>query len=301
MDFVISFPSTTFVDIADALHFADKYSCFDKQGIPWFENNNSTFLDYVDEDTITKLKSRPKQIFSLVEQFSDSGNYGKQITYRKEKDKALDIFFFDFENLNVDIKLNELLIEAVKRKFSFAYLGDSLKSHWQNQIMISNYQVLNKPYKHLPQKWDRQLSPIVGPIIDISVNPGHQRETYQMRLMAAPEMWFGPSAWQYFDKNAVMSFPHALDIEEVFPDVVNVKLFDPATPDYETSEILSLQKEFRDWVKMDEIEKNLDEKLDEILSRDPQTGAYTKVDIRNPESPETSTGKWYIPKKRDKK
>jgi hypothetical protein len=295
MRFVISFPSPTFSNISDAIRFADEFTKFKKVGIV-----DSVFYDPYSDGLLQYLKNLPKPMFWLEEPPLDMN--GRGITYRMEKEEQLEIFFFSIKNIIKELYLENLLQKAAKENFSFAYLENS-NSHWQNEIMISNYQVLNRPYKHLPQIWDSRLSPILGPIIDISVNPGHQKETYHMRLMAAPEMWFGPSAWQYFDKDRVKSFPFALDISEIIPDVVHVKLFDYATPDYEAPEILKLQKHFREWTKMDEVEKLLEEKLAEVRaqSNSPVTAISTKVDIRHPDSPKTSTEEWYIVNKKKKK
>lgn len=49
--------------------------------------------------------------------------------------------------------------------------------------------------------------------------------------------------------------------KEIFPGVVYVKLFDPDTEDYETSELLSYQQAFRKFSKMDEVENLLNAKL----------------------------------------
>lgn len=64
------------------------------------------------------------------------------------------------------------------------------------------------------------------------------------------------------------------------PDVIYVKLFDWNVPDYETPEILSLQKRFREWTKMNEIEEELNKK---VIS--PSKAAELKIDISDPLNP----------------
>ena len=84
-----------------------------------------------------------------------------------------------------------------------------------------------------------------------------------MSLMAAPEMWFGPGSLRYFEKQRLLSFPDAKKIQQLTDGVIYIELFDWETPDYEAEKILSLQRRFRNWVKMDEIELRLNEVIKE--------------------------------------
>jgi hypothetical protein len=61
-------------------------------------------------------------------------------------------------------------------------------------------------------------------------------------------------------KQEILQFPNAEASKEILPNVVYVKLFDWKAPDYETSEILKIQKQFRDWSGMNEVEQKLEEK-----------------------------------------
>ncbi len=82
-----------------------------------------------------------------------------------------------------------------------------------------------------------------------------------MELMAAPEMWFGPGAWKYFDRKRVSRIPGLPALEEWENDVLYIKLFDWDVPDYEAVPILDLQRKFRAASGMDEVEKLLLSKL----------------------------------------
>ena len=129
--------------------------------------------------------------------------------------------------------------------------------------MIPNYIYHKRPYQHLNKITNPALPPILGERIDISQNPGHKKLSYMMYLMASQEIWFGPTSLEYFDKKALLSFPDALEIHEMKEDLIFVKLFDWETPDYETENILALQKEFREWTNMNAIEFHLDKLLAE--------------------------------------
>lgn len=91
-------------------------------------------------------------------------------------------------------------------------------------------------------------------MIDITANPGHEAIVHSMNLMAAPEMWFGPLCWTYFDKDKLLDFKHAGQIKLNEDCSVYVNLFDIDTPDYDAPEILELQQKFRNWISMDEVE-----------------------------------------------
>ena len=71
----------------------------------------------------------------------------------------------------------------------------------------------------------------------------------------------GPNSWNYFDKKLVSSFSAAQSIREISPDVIHIKLFNANIPNYEAQEILELQKNFRLWTHMDEIESQLNKKI----------------------------------------
>lgn len=194
--------------------------------------------------------------FIMVEQNSDGIDFGRRVIFRKNISKNLAVLIFTINDIN-DIKLDNLLDRATCLNFSFAYISDMDKTKWQNEKIISNYQAFGKDYQNLPKTYDKILGPIVGETIDISKNPGHCIETYEIAMMAAPEMWFGPASWEYFDKQKVLSFPNSKETKLISTNVVYVKLFDHSLNSYETEDIIHLQKIFRDHIGMDDIERDL--------------------------------------------
>lgn len=257
MRFNISFSLNTFETLRDALTFAKNYTKSNKEGLLYTEKD---ILMFRDKNFWEEFDKGYLDSFEIIEQYSTYGYFGDTITYRRESLKNLEIFLYSVE-LKENLLLKELLNEAYKLDFSFAYIFDPHKSKWQNEKIINNYKTFKRPFEHLPKRWDPVLSPILGEVIDTFQNPGHNTETYTMSIMAAPEMWFGPASWNYFNKKKVISFPDAEIIQEIMPNVVYIKLFEWDTSNYEAPKILSLQKKFREWTGMDEIEKLLDEKM----------------------------------------
>lgn len=183
---------------------------------------------------------------------------------------------FNFESMVISvhqfatIDFHFLTNHSHKYNFTIAYTTNTLKAMWQNQIFVHQFDVFKHPYTFVKTKKNFMSSnPIAGDMVDIFYNPGHERMVYGMKLMAAPDMWFGERALMYFDKQKLLSYPNALEIKELENGVVYIKLFDIEEPDWETPEILSLQKHFRAWSNMNEIEKTLRDKIpnhDRILA-----------------------------------
>jgi hypothetical protein len=155
--------------------------------------------------------------------------------------------------------LDELVAGLVKYDLTTACIFDFSKAKWQSEEFIANYEYHKRPHDHLKKITYPNMPPILRTRIDVFQNPGHETLTYTMSLMAAPEMWFGPGSLKYFDKERLLSFPDAKRIQRLPDGVIHIELFDWETPDYEAREILDLQRHFRDWVKMDEIELMLNE------------------------------------------
>lgn len=263
MDIVISFPFNSFQTCADALTFIYPFINIDIIAIWSGKSFSGGYNAFEWEDAIEKLKKNDDVFFSLSSEFNNFHEEKNSIMFRKDKNKAAALFFLKLEE-EVNIQLEELLIASVKLDFALAYKCDLLKSRWQSEEIIANYEHYKRPYDHLKKIVDPKLPPIIGRKIDISENPGHQKLTYTMNLMAAPEMWFGPGAWKYFDKDLITSFPELKGMRFVSDDIIYIKLFDWNIPDYEAPEILDLQRKFRVWTRMDDIEKELDHQLKNI-------------------------------------
>ncbi|SDG22863.1 hypothetical protein SAMN04488121_103888 [Chitinophaga filiformis] len=85
--------------------------------------------------------------------------------------------------------------------------------------------------------------------------------TFNMRLFAAPEMWCGAGAWQYFRLDDLLSCTVIEKSNKISETLLYVKLFDADTEDYEHEDILHLQRKFRSCSKMDDVERLLNSKL----------------------------------------
>jgi len=161
-------------------------------------------------------------------------------------------------------KLNNNVVEktieaAHQQGFFLAYYYNELNTLDQNEKIPGNLEFQGKPHAHLKKIWDPILSPALNAeIIDIRQNPGHEKATYGTWLYAGPEMWFGKLSWQYFDQDRIKAFSQAEKIAALEQDLLYVKLFDPQAPNYETEEILAIQKAFRAQSGMDKIEEELD-------------------------------------------
>jgi hypothetical protein len=255
MNIWISFPYNAFSDTVHAFKFILKYTNFNIFGI--LTSSSRGFIEFNEEEIVSYIYKENKDSFILVNEYSTDLDFKNSIKYRRNSNLQANIFCFLIEHPS-KINFESLIKDSAKIKFTKCILFDSLKSRWQNEVDIENYKSFSRSYEHLPRKWDDKLSPILGEIIDISKNPGHLKETYGTILMAAPEIWFGPGSWQFFDPKDILSFPNAIEIKEIIPEVIYVKLFDWKIPDYETPEILALQKQFRQWTKMDSTENLLD-------------------------------------------
>lgn len=273
MNYRLSFPLNSFSSVSEAFRFITEYIAFHVEGI--LSTDSKGYIEYDDDKIISYLEKNNLDSFNLVSNISKYLDFKNSITFRKIDLLKLNLFAFSLESHNC-IKFEELLNTAAKRNFTMMLRFDLSKAIWQSERLTDNYKAFNKSFEHLPKIWDDQLSPILGEVIDITKNPGHFKETQGIFLMAAPEMWFGPGSWELFDKKRVMSFPYAMGIKEIFPDVVNVKLFDPDESDYEKKEILELQRKFREWTRMDEIEESLNKSISK-----PDNTVIFKLDLRD--------------------
>lgn len=273
MNYRLSLPYNSYSSVSEAFKFITEFIAFHVEGIQssnsngWIEYDYNKIIDYLDTSNLDS--------FNIVSNFSNYLDFKNSITFRRLHLLQLNLFAFSLES-PANMRFEELLYSAAKKGFTMMLRFDFSKAKWQSERLIDNYKAFNKNFEHLPKIWDDELSPILGEVIDISKNPGHLKETQGIILMAAPEMWFGPGSWKLFDKKRVMSFPKAIKIKEILPDVIYVKLFDPDESDYEKYEILDLQKKFREWTRMDEIEQNLNQ-----TSSKPTKAATLKLDIRD--------------------
>jgi len=282
MDIRISFPLGTFKDSGAAFLFIHDVVKFDINVISsvtsfpdgdWFSNV---------DDVATDLSTNNDHIFDLHDgkNIDDHGMVSvNAVVFRREPYYNLEVFAIGLKEVE-KLDYERLIKKSAECGFTTIIGMDFLKAKWQSERFVQNYITFGKPHEHLDKMEDLVLGKSFGPVIDISKNPGHEIQTYEMCLMAAPEMWFGPGSWKYFDKKLVSTFPNGIEVNEILPDVVYVKLFDWTTPDYETPEILALQKKFRKWVKMDEVEANLNNMTSPLYEV-----ATLKLDLKDPDNP----------------
>lgn len=259
MNIILSFPFDSFKDTSEAFLFIDEFASYYKKGILSSKSPDG-FIEYDLKEITNYIESNRLDSFNLISNYSLYFEFINSITFRRSYLNQLNVFSFSLESIS-NIKLKELIESSAEKMFSTLFIYDALKSAWQNEIVISNYKTFNKKFDHLVRIWDDELSPALGELIDISQNPGHLKETYSMVLMAAPEMWFGPTSMIYFDKENFKKFPKANKISEITSNVLYIKLFDWSIQDYENQDILNLQQNFRKWTKMDEVENELNRKV----------------------------------------
>ncbi|MGV3529501.1 MAG: hypothetical protein ACO1OO_11445 [Flavisolibacter sp.] len=89
---------------------------------------------------------------------------------------------------------------------------------------------------------------------DIRFNPGRSQLIQYTFLMAAWKMWFGKEFFKIVSKEKILSFPHAIKIAEVQPDLVYVQLFDRVDQSH-TPDSMLRQWKWRDWLNYDDLEK----------------------------------------------
>ncbi len=265
MSLKLSFPSGSFTNTGEVFSFIHPFLHFDirfvnaspsREGAQLFDKEQVAELTKdlaINNDHYLALHDG-----TAMEDLGDEGvNF---VVYRRKPAYHLELFSINAGTPG-SIDITGLIKAAATRGFTIAIYTDYQKSRWQSELFVQHYEEAGKPHGHLKKIDHPSFSENYGPIIDISQNPGHEVQTYSMCLAAAPEIWFGPGSWLYFDKERVNSFPGALSITAPAPEVVYVRLFDRTAPDYETPEILALQQRFRQWVDMDVVEAVLSDKI----------------------------------------
>lgn len=254
MKFSISFPGTTsFKSWAEVLEFSLSVLYFVPKTII---NQDFEYELFEKNEAINMLNTYKRNHLTIADDFYFWHDEKNMLTYQ-DADNYTNTQCFSFwgETINSEI-LNDIIGKAHKKDFFMGYYYNPLNTLNQNEEIVSNLEIQNIPHDHLPKKWDPVLE---KEVIDTFQNPGHERLTYGTWIYAAPEMWFGKAAWQYFDKEKLKKYTKAVDIRELEEDLVYIKLFDPYSPDYETKEILELQADFREYSEMNRIEKDLEE------------------------------------------
>lgn len=253
----LSFNIAAFLNLDEAIEFAVNHIPF----VPQTMTSSKSFIEYHKFDKVKmqqQLRQNQDKVFAIADDYYSFADEKNKVSYFRDESLNLIAFYFSLENFESDW-LHSICVEANNRGLFLGFLNDSEKSLWQSEILIDNFIYEGKSYDNLKTIWHPVLSPIFDcKIIDIFLNPGHSKMTYTTWLMAAPQMWFGKAAWQYFNKADILTFTKAIKIEEINDQLLYVHLFDVDSADYEGDEILKLQSEFRHVSKMNDIEMKLD-------------------------------------------
>ncbi len=260
MDYSITFPFNTFSDGAAALAFVHPFLRIPFASITSTRAYADGLESFDLEKALQRLGEKQDGMFRITSETSETAEDRNSVVFHNRRDEKVAHFMLRFEKES-DVDLDALIRAAGEKGMTFGYTYDFWKAYWQSVEVINTYQVAKKPYDHLKKKINPKMPPFLRESIDIAANPGHQQLVFSMKLMAAPEMWFGPGCWEYFDRQRVASFPDAQAIEWLGPEILHVRLFDAAAPDYEAEGIVRLQEQFRQWTRMNEVEALLRDKL----------------------------------------
>ncbi|SHN30777.1 hypothetical protein [Chitinophaga sp. CF418] len=264
MRFEISFTIGAFDDAADAFSLATSYLKKPLTVIksPISFTQGVWISDY--NDVQKTLSSNKDDCFSLHDgsKISDLDVVGNvnAIVYWRDEGFSTDVIAMEILDDSF-IDLSAFIEAAAIRKFNLGMIYDAHKANWQNEQIISNFEAYGKSLEGRRLISHPYWTPKVGFTVDIRNNPGRHVQTHNMRLMAAPEMWFGPGAWGYFEESDVLAFDKALKKEVVAPGTIHIKLFDFKEWDYEARPILEIQSAFRQCTDMDAIEEKLNAQL----------------------------------------
>lgn len=264
MDFTISFHLGTFPNSAEAFKLISRHITRPLTAIKSTEAYDGG--DWIDNyaEVEEKLSSSKEQMFLAHDSDIFNSFYGgeaaNKLIYRNDSIyqlQHLTITYIDEDFMDVQ----GLLEEACKWNFTLAIQHWDEKSRWQSEQIPSTYRIFNKSLEGRMLYKNPLWPPGLGDLVDIRDNPGREIRTYGCMLMAAPDMWFGPGSWEYFDKGSVLSCPEVIICEEILKDVVYVRLFNPYAEDYEDNDLLDIQRNFRQCSGMDEVEALLNSKL----------------------------------------
>jgi hypothetical protein len=257
MKYLISFPLEVFESSGNALAFLYPFIRVPILSIMSGKSFSGGYEDFRLDEAIAALHANKDKTFSISADAVEPDGEEIRMSFHEMPFQNTAYFVLTLEGEdNVDVPA--FVAAAAAIGMSFAYKFDYKKAFWQSVELINTYETNKRPYAHL-RRLDEPGTPPSLAKIDISENPGHQRLTYGMQLMAAPEMWFGPGCWKYFDQARVLSFPDAQEVRDLGGGLIYVRLFDWQTPDYEAGKILHLQERFRKWVGMDAVEVHLQE------------------------------------------
>lgn len=202
-------------------------------------------------DKIAKCSSEAELIFRAKE---EKGVLTDEFRIMESAySKTPQVLYWFLENRHLS---NELLLELSSHKnFTTGYICDANFLMWQNETSVYNYEYAGKKHSHLPKYYDKDFKLW---LIDIKkINPGRSSMVDSMWLQASFKMLFGEHFFQYVSKEKLKSYPNAYKIEEWPNGVLFIQLYEDITKS-DAPEMLSLMKDFREWIEMDKLEKELE-------------------------------------------
>lgn len=260
----ISFPIKTFEHTGAAFAFVQKHLSCRMMSI--FSNKAFPSNDWITNDAEVErsLAEENDNRFTMHDGTEpDAYMYDKQVnmvSFLRDPNYQIEIITFDVKEEAL-ADLVSLMIAADTLKFTIAQRFDYEKARWQSEQVISNFEIFQIKHDHRPKIVHPIWGKSTGLTIDISNNPGRDILTFGMRLYAAPEMWFGPGAWQFFHPDGILNCASIEKTNRITDGLLYVKLFDPDVEDYEDEYILNTQRQFRSCSKMDDVEQMLNNKL----------------------------------------
>jgi hypothetical protein len=167
--------------------------------------------------------------------------------------------------------LNEL---AQKKGFNAGFSQNYSFGFWQDVDRVYVYKMHNRCLDRVSTWYDPDHE---EERVDISNNPARRIALPGFRLNPAWRMWFGPGAFPYFPPDRLMTFPGCRQREVLPNGTIFMELFEPPE-EAEKPENYRLHQAFRDWTKMDDLEKRAGELAEE--KADPSSD-YRKVSLPN--------------------
>ncbi|MGY0387705.1 hypothetical protein ACWZJV_12100 [Nocardioides sp. WG-D5] len=131
--------------------------------------------------------------------------------------------------------------------FTSAMVGDADDVFWQSEEQVTTYEAFGRGWGHLPTTYDETFE---CEKIDTSGNAGRRTPAPGMWLWAAATMWFGADAFRIVDRERLMALPVG-SLSETDGGLVRVDLFRLSD---DINSIREAQREFRAWMRYDELE-----------------------------------------------
>lgn len=210
-------------------------------------------------NVLSRLASVPGPLASAGVEGAEGGEFdlgrfrgfGEQLIWRPER-----------------LPVDRSLIEAVIRLpgFKAGYWSDAEDVQWQSEESIQVYERAGRPHSHLPRT--EGVLPMDREIIDISINPGRRTPLDGIWLFAAAEMWFGAGAFRYLDRDRLLRLPVG-GVAERPGRIVHVELFPYEWYTENIEGVRERQRQFREWMRLDDLEARADELDDADVDMDP--------------------------------